>query len=75
MLIIWAIINLKSVKAIFQSLLESVKYVVDYIDSHGPFDGILTFSQSHYIPRIIYKAKELPFEIQINHLKYTFDNN
>ena len=47
----------------FATLLESTKYVVDYINSNGPFDGILTFSQAHYIPRGILKANELPFEV------------
>ncbi|CAI2379666.1 unnamed protein product [Moneuplotes crassus] len=37
---------------------ESVEYVVDYINNHGPFDGVLGFSQGTMMARILLKMNE-----------------
>ena len=38
---------------------QSVNFVVEFLNSNDPFDGILTFSQSHYISRWIFKTSEM----------------
>ena len=41
-----------------EGISESIKYVVDYINEHGPYDGVLGFSQGVTIARIVLKLKE-----------------
>eukprot|EP00345_Euplotes_harpa_P001629 CAMPEP_0168323214 /NCGR_PEP_ID=MMETSP0213-20121227/3353_1 /TAXON_ID=151035 /ORGANISM="Euplotes harpa, Strain FSP1.4" /LENGTH=176 /DNA_ID=CAMNT_0008325253 /DNA_START=185 /DNA_END=715 /DNA_ORIENTATION=+ len=37
---------------------ESIQYVVDFMNEHGPYDGVLGFSQGTIMARIILKLDE-----------------
>lgn len=39
--------------------LDSMNYVIDYINKNGPYDGVLGFSQGTLICRLLLKNKEL----------------
>ncbi|CAI2377782.1 unnamed protein product [Moneuplotes crassus] len=42
---------------------ESIQYIVQYINTHGPFDGVLGFSQGTIMARIILKLSEFESEV------------
>lgn len=42
----------------FDGLTESCEYVKEYWATHGPFDGLIGFSQGGYVIRTMLKAKE-----------------
>ena len=56
----WALYDKETGK--YKGFIESTKYVVNHINTNGPFDGILGFSQGGFIGRLIIKSKEKRFE-------------
>jgi predicted secreted protein len=62
----WAIVNDRNGKP--QGLLNSLKYVIDYMNKTGPYDGLLGFSQGTFLVRTLLKLKE--FKTQFPELKH-----
>lgn len=52
----WVITDQKTNKP--SSFIDSMEYVIDYMDSTGPYDGLLGFSQGTYLVRTILKVDE-----------------
>ena len=47
----------------------SVEYVIDYMNEHGPYDGILGFSQGTFLVRTLLKLDEFESELpKLNHV-------
>ena len=45
-----------------KNYIESLEYVIDFINKNGPFDGILAYSQGINISRVLIKLEKLGSE-------------
>ena len=52
-------IHLKAI-AKYENLVESMKFLTDHLDAHGPYDGILGFSQGASMVTRLVKLQEQP---------------
>ena len=44
---------------------ESLEYIIDYMNTYGPFDGVLGFSQGTIMARIIWKLNEFKSDLPV----------
>lgn len=42
-----------------KGITETINYVVNFMNEHGPFDGVFAFSQGTVIARILLKVSEV----------------